>query len=58
MGLNEATYHHWGDKEPNTCIGGMEPTDSVCHASGLEVSAVLQLPFHEGVGDTLQRSQQ
>jgi hypothetical protein len=37
MGLTEATHHHWGDKEPHTYIGGMEPTDGVWHTPDLKV---------------------
>ena len=51
LGLSEATHHHWGNEEPHMYIGGVEPIDGVWHTLDLEVSAVLQLSFHEGVGD-------
>ena len=51
MGLIEATHQHWRNKEPHTFIGGVEPIDGVWHTPDLEVSAVVQLSFHEGLGD-------
>jgi hypothetical protein len=51
MGLTEATHHHWGDKEPHTYIGGVEPIDGVWHTPDLKVLAVLQLSLHKGVGN-------
>ena len=51
IGLIEATHQHWGNKEPHTFISGVEPIDGVWHTPNLEVSAVVQLSFHEGLGD-------
>ena len=51
MGLIEATHQYWGNKEPHTFIGGVEPIDGVWHTADLEVSAVVQLSFHKGLGD-------
>ena len=51
MGLVEATQQNWGNVEPHTYIGGTEPIDGVWHTPDLEVSAVSQLSFHEGLGD-------
>jgi hypothetical protein len=51
MGLVEATHQHWGEEEPHTFIGGVDPIDGVWHTPNLEVSALVQLSFHEGLGD-------
>jgi hypothetical protein len=51
MGLIEATHQNWGNVEPHTFIGGVGPINGVWHTPDLEVSAVLQLSFHEGLGD-------
>ncbi len=51
MGLTEATHHHWGDKEPHMYIGGVEPIDGVWHTPDLKVLALIQLSFHEEVGN-------
>ena len=51
MGLVEATYQHWGTKEQHTFIGGVDPIDGVWHTPDLDVSALVQLSFHEGLGD-------
>ena len=51
MGLIEATHQHWGNEEPHTFIGSIEPINGVWHTPDLEVSAVVQLLFHEGLGD-------
>ncbi len=51
MGLVEATHQNWGNDKPHTFIGGVEPIDGVWHTPHLEVSAVVQLSFHEGLGD-------
>jgi hypothetical protein len=51
MGLAEATQRNWGIVEPHTYIGGTEPIDGVWHTPDLEVYAVSQLSFHEGLGD-------
>ncbi len=51
MGLVEATHQHWRTLEPHTFIGGVDPIDGVWHTPDLEVSALVQLSFHEGLGD-------
>jgi hypothetical protein len=51
MGLIKATHQYWGNKEPHTFINGVEPIVGVWHTANLEVSAVVQLSFHEGLGD-------
>jgi hypothetical protein len=51
MGLVEATHQHWGSEEPHTFIGGVDPIDGVWHTPDLEVSTLVQLSFHEGLGD-------
>jgi hypothetical protein len=51
MGLEEATHKHWGSLEPHTYVGGKEPIDTVFHSPDLNVTATMQLSFHEGVGD-------
>ena len=51
IGLIEATHQYWGNEELHTFIGGVELIDGVWHTANLEVSAVVQLSFHEGLGD-------
>ena len=51
MGLAEATHQHWGTNKPHMFIGGVDPIDGVWHTPGLEVSALVQLSFHQGLGD-------
>jgi hypothetical protein len=51
MGLVEATHQHWGLDEPHMFIGGVDPIDGVWHTPDLEVSELVQLSFHEGLGD-------
>jgi hypothetical protein len=51
MGLREATHQGWGINEPHTYFRSTEPIDGVWHLHNLEVTARLQLSFHEGVGD-------
>ena len=51
LGLIEATHQNWGNEEPHTFIGGVEPIDGVRHTPNLEVSTVVQLLFHKGLGD-------
>jgi hypothetical protein len=51
MGLREATHQGWGINEPHTYFRGTEPIDGVWHSHNLEVTATLQLSFHEGVED-------
>ena len=52
LGLEEATNKFWpkGD-EPRTYIRGCGPIDAVYHTPSLEITSVMQLSFHEGVGD-------
>jgi hypothetical protein len=49
--LREATHQGWGINKPHTYFRGTEPIDGVWHSHNLEVTAPLQLSFHEGVGD-------
>jgi len=51
MGLVEATHQHWGTEEPYTFIDGVDPIDGVWYTPDLEVSVLVQLSFHEGLGD-------
>jgi hypothetical protein len=51
MGLREAMHSQWGETEPHTYVGGLEPINAVWHSQDLEVASTLQLSFHEGVGD-------
>jgi len=52
LNLKEATHEHWpAGEEPNTFVGGMEPIDAIYYTNDLEVTAVLQLSFHEWPGD-------
>jgi len=50
-GLVEAMHQHWGTEEPHTFIGGVDPINGVWHTPDLEVSTLVQLSFHEGLGD-------
>ncbi len=51
MGLAEATHQVWGTEEPRTYFRGMEPIEGVWDSHNLDVTSMLQLSFHEGVGD-------
>ncbi len=51
MGLMEATHMQWQGPEPHTYINGREPIYGVYHSQDLEVTAVVRLSFHEGIGD-------
>ncbi len=51
MGWEEATHQHWGGIEPHTYVGGKVPIDAAFHTPDLEVTSILQLSFHEGIGD-------
>ena len=51
MGLVKAMHQHWGAVEPHTFIGGVDPIDGVGHTPDLEVSALVQLSLHKGLGD-------
>lgn len=51
LGLEEATHKNWNGIEPNSYVSGSSPIDAVYHSSSLEITASVQLSFHEGVGD-------
>ncbi len=51
LGMVEATHMQWHGEEPHTYIDGSAPFDGVYHSSKLEVMAIAQLSFHEGVGN-------
>ena len=51
LGLVEATHSSWGEKAPNTHVSGTKPIDGIYHTPDIEISATLQLSFHESVGD-------
>ncbi len=51
MGLQEATQANWGSLEPHTYVRGTEPIDGVWFLLELEITSMIQLSFHEGVGD-------
>jgi len=49
--LSMGLVKHWGTKEPHTFIGRVDPIDGVWHTPDLEMSALVQLSFHKGLGD-------
>ncbi len=52
LGLLEATHLNWEGTKPSTFVFGKgKPIDGVFHSPELEIMAVMQLSFHEGVGD-------
>jgi hypothetical protein len=52
LGLQEATHTHWEGPEPQTYVcGDGNPIDGVYHTSDLEITSLMQLSFHEGIGD-------
>ena len=52
LGLLEATHQTWGESEPNTFVYGKgTPIDGVYYSPELEITSIMQLSFHEGVGD-------
>jgi hypothetical protein len=52
LGLQEATHTHWEGPEPQTFVyGDGKPIDGVYHTPDLEITSLMQLSFHEGVGD-------
>ncbi len=52
LGLQEATHALWGELEPRTYVhGDGAPIDGVFHTPDIEVTVIMQLSFHEGVGD-------
>jgi hypothetical protein len=52
LGLQEATHKRWEDLEPCTFVyGNGKPINSVYHTPGLITIALMQLSFHQGVGD-------
>jgi hypothetical protein len=52
LGLLEATHLNWEGSKPRTFVFGKgEPIDGVYHSPELEITWIMQLSFHEGVGD-------
>ncbi len=52
LGLQKATHTHWEGPEPQTFVyGDGKPIDGVYHTSDLEITLLMQLSFHEGVGN-------
>ncbi len=51
LGMVEATHTQWHGEEPHTYIDGSAPIDGVYHSPNLEVTAIAQLSFHEGVSN-------
>jgi hypothetical protein len=51
MGMVQTTHSYWGDNEPNTYLDGLQPINGIYHSQDLEVMAVAQLLFHEGIGN-------
>ncbi len=51
LGMVEATHTQWHGEEPHIYIDGSAPSDRVYHSPNLEVMAIAQLSFHEGVGN-------
>jgi hypothetical protein len=50
--LQEATHALWGELELRTYVhGDGAPIDGVFHTPDIKVTAIMQLLFHEGVGD-------
>ncbi len=52
LGLQEATHALWGELELRTYIhGDGAPIDGVFYTPDIKIMAIMQLLFHEGVGD-------
>jgi hypothetical protein len=52
LGLLEATHLNWkGSKSQTFVFGKGEPIDGMYHSPELKITLVMQLSFHEGVGD-------
>jgi hypothetical protein len=52
LGLQEATYEHWEDLEPRTFVyGNGKLINGVYHTPDLTTTTLMQLSFHERVGD-------
>ncbi len=51
MGLQEATQANWGSLELHTYVRGTELIDGVWFLPELEITLMIQLSFHKGVGD-------
>jgi hypothetical protein len=52
LGLLEATHLNWKGSEPQTFVFGKgEPIDGMYHSPELEITSIIQLSFHKGVGD-------
>jgi hypothetical protein len=51
MGLQEATQTNWGASEPHTYVRGAEQIDAIWFLLELDITTMMQLSFHKGVGD-------
>ncbi len=52
LGLLEATHLNWKGSKPKTFVFGKdEPIDGMYHSPELEITSIMQLSFHKGVGD-------
>ncbi len=52
LDLQEATHIHWEGSELRTLMyGDGKPIDGVYHTPDAEITLLMQLSFHEGVGD-------
>jgi hypothetical protein len=46
------THTLWGETEPRTYVhGDGAPIDGVYHTPDIKIMVIMQLLFHEGVGD-------
>jgi hypothetical protein len=52
LGLKEGTHKPWGAQEPRTFVySNGKPIDDVYHTPESTITALMQLSFHEMVGD-------
>jgi hypothetical protein len=52
LSLKEGTHKPWGAQEPGTFVySNRKPIDGVYHTPESTITALMQLSFHEGVGD-------
>jgi hypothetical protein len=52
LGLLEATHLNWKGSKPQTFVFGKgEPINGMYHSPELEITSIMQLSFHKGVGD-------
>jgi hypothetical protein len=52
LGLFEATHLNWEGSKPCTFVFGKgKPIDGVYHSLELDITSIMQLSFHKGVGD-------